>query len=336
MRAGSKPLPASGLAVERTDAGGGHLRGAGDWRHDDRLRPSSVARPAEARRPDRPSARTPPRTSGGERDSDGPGTHPTVTVARIAWRALAPRVHVKRSRAGHAFSRANACSGSGRQRRRQARARRRSTPGARVAARASRPSAPASSRAIASPRPLPEAAAAARAGRSARTRARAVLARECPGRRPRPRARPGSRARARHAARASRAACAASAFSTSTAADLQHALLVAARRGAWLAGVDRQRVIRAAAARPANSRAQRPRAARASSIVLALDVHPAGVEPREVEQSVASFVSRSHLLAHRGEELAARALVELLVGRAARGSRRARTAASAARARRWR
>ena len=45
-----------------------------------------------------------------------------------------------------------------------------------------------------------------------------------------------------------------------------------------------------------------------------LDPHPAGVEPREVEQVGGELRQPRHLLAHRLEELLARLLVQVLVG----------------------
>ena len=82
--------------------------------------------------------------------------------------------------------------------------------------------------------------------------------------------------------------------------------------------------------RPARS------ASSARSTAPRCDREPARVEPRQVEQVGGELRQPRHLLAHRAEELLAGRARPAPGRRAARGSRRARRAACAARARRWR
>ena len=131
-----------------------------------------------------------------------------------------------------------------------------------------------------------------------------------------------------------REACGASAFSTRSAADLQHPLLVRQDRDSPFGDEPRAgaRVPRATGRNSSASSLGEPAPGRR----LALDAQPAGVEPRQVEQVGRELRQPVDLLAHasRGTRVASPRRGPRR--RAARGSRRARRAASAARARRWR
>ena len=117
--------------------------------------------------------------------------------------------------------------------------------------------------------------------------------------------------------------------------DLLHALLVGERPGVVVdveqraCGPRRRRGRRSPPRRP-GARPRRARPPRCS-----IRIRPASIRERS-SRSVARFVSRSTWLARRREELAPRRSRRDPRRRAARGSPRSRTAASAARATRWR